>query len=152
MDLLDIPFGVNVAVHQDIKTKFPTRRQRELELIAKWAHELDRNRKRLLTHEHLRLKRQRPKEKDITKILNDLQILFTPLRFKSFIDVMKDFYYSDCFRGADFYDQIPFRTFPKWMAVISRTDLSIEKPASEGELVYKKAIFQEAVEKAITKK
>ena len=152
MDLLDIPFVVNVAVHQDVKTKFPKRRQRELELIAKWAHELDRERKKLLTHEHLRLKRKRPKEKDITRILSDLQILFIPHRFKSFIDVLKDFYYSDCFRGADFYDQIPFRTFPKWMSVISRTDLSVEKPASEGKLVYKKAIFKEAVEKAITKK
>lgn len=151
VDLLDIPFAVNVAVHQDVKTKFPTRRQRELELIAKWAHELDRERKRLLTHEHLTLKREKPKEKDITRILADLQIIFIPQRFKSFIDVLKDFYYSDCFRGADFYDQIPFRTFPKWMSVISRTDLSIEKPASEGELVYKKAMFQEAVEKAITK-
>jgi len=150
--LLDIPFAVNVAIHQDVKTRFPTRRQKELELIAKWAHELDRNKKRLLTHEHLRLKRQRPKEKDITKILNDLQILFTPHRFKSYVDVLKDFYYSNCFRGADFYDQIPFRTYPKWMSVISRTDLSIEKPASKGELVYKKAKFQEAVEKAISKK
>lgn len=152
LDLVDIPFVVNVAVHQDVKTKFPTRRQRELELIAKWAHELDRNRKWMLTHEHLRLKRQRPKEKDITGVLSDLQILFMPHRFKSFVDVLKDFHYSDCFRGADFYDQIPFRTFPKWMSIISRTDLSVEKPASEGELVYKKAMFQEAVEKAITKK
>ena len=152
LDLLDIPFVVNVAVHQDIKTKFPTRRQRELELIAKWAHELDRVRKKRLTHEHLRLKRTRPKEKDITQVLSDLQILFMPHRFKSFIDVVKDFYYSNCYRGADFYDQIPFRTFPKWMSVISRTDLSVKKPASEGELIYKKATFKEAVEKAITKK
>ena len=152
LNLLDIPFMVNVAVHQDVKTKFPTRRQRELELIAKWARELDRNRKRLLSHEHLALKRRRPKEKDITKMLTDLQIIFTPLRFKSFIDVFKDFHYSDCFRGADFYDQIPFRTFPKWMSVLCRTDVSIENPATEGELVYKKALFQEAVEDAITKK
>lgn len=152
MNLLDIPFAVNVAVHQDVKTKFPTRRQRELELIAKWARELDRNRKRLLSHEHLRLKRKRPREKDITKMLADLQIIFMPQRFKSFIDVVKDFYYHDCFRGADFYDQIPFRTFPKWMSVVCRTDIGIEKPASEGELIYRKARFKEAVEEAITKK
>jgi len=152
MDLLDIPFIVNVAVHQDVKTKFPARRQHELELIAKWARELDRTRKNVLSFEHLQLKSARPREKDITKLLCDLQDLFLPHRFRSFIDVIEDFYYSDCFRGADFYDQIPFRTFPKWMSVLCRTDLSIERPASEGELLYKKASFLEAVEEAITKK
>jgi len=152
LDLLDIPFVINVAVHQDVKTKFPTRRQQELELIAKWAHELNQEKKKRLTVEHLRLKSRRPREKDITNLLSDLQAIFMPQRFKSFIDVLKDFYYSDCFQGADFYDQIPFRTFPKWMCIISRTNLSIEKPASEGELIYKKAIFQDAIEEAITKK
>lgn len=152
MDLSDIPFVLNVAVHQDIKTKFPIRRQKELELIAKWAHESDRNKKKMLSFEHLRMKRERPKEKDITKILIDLQTIFTPHQFCSYIDVLEDFYYADCFRGTDFYDQIPFRTFPKWMSVVCRTDVSTEKPASEGELVYKKAKFKEAVEDAITEK
>ena len=152
MDLLDIPFAVNVGVHQDIKTKFPARRNRELELMAKWAHEHDRNRKQLLSMEHLRLKRKRPKEKDITKVLRDLQSIFIPFRFKSYIDVSRDFDYYDCVRGADFYDKIPFRTFPKWMAVISRTDLTIEKPVSKGQLIYKKSLFQEAIEEALTKK
>jgi hypothetical protein len=152
VELLDIPFIVNVAVHQDIKTKFPSRRQRELELIAEWARSADRNKAQLLTHEHLTLKSQKPKEKDITQILNDLQFLFMPPKFKSYVDVLNDFYYSDCFQGADFYDTIPFRTFPKWMSVVSRTDLSLDEPASEGRLVYKKAELQDAVEKAIKKK
>ena len=152
MDLLDIPFIINVAVHQEVKTKFPARRQHELELIAKWARELDRNRKNMLSYQHLQLKSARPREKDITRLLCDLQDIFLPHRFRSFIEVIQDFYYSDCFRGADFYDQIPFRTFPKWMSVLCRTDLSIERPASEGELLYKKASFAEAVEEAITKK
>jgi hypothetical protein len=152
LDLTDIPFVVNVAVHQDVKTKFPKRRQKELEVIAKWARELDRNRKLALDVEHLSLKLRKRKEKNITDLLRDLQVLFDPHKFKSFIDVMNEFYYSECFRGTEFYDQIPFRTFPKWMAVISRTDLSVDKPASEGELVYKKADFSDAVLKAITKK
>ncbi len=152
MNLSDIPFVMNVAVHQDIKTKFPTRRQRELDLIAKWAHELDRNKKGLLSFEHLKLKRSKPEEKDITKILVDLQAIFLPSQFCSFIDVSNDFYYSDCLRGADFYDQIPFKTFPKWMSIVCRTDISTEKPASQGELVYKKSKFQEAIEEAIMEK
>ena len=152
LDLTDIPFVVNVAVHQDVKTKFPKRRKKELEVIAKWARELDRNKKLALDGEHLSLKRRKHKEKNITDLLRDLQVLFDPHKFKSFIDITNEFYYSDCLRGTEFYDQIPFRTFPKWMSVISRTDLSIDKPASEGELVYKKADFSDAVQKAITKK
>lgn len=152
VNLLDIPFAINVGVHQDIKTKFPSRRRRELDVMSRWAHELDRNKKDLLSGEHLRLKRRRPKEKDITQLLTDLQDLFLPYKFKSYINVFRDFNFSDCYRGADFYDQIPFRTFPKWMAVVSRTDLSVDKPVSTGELVYNKAKFQEDVEKAIEKK
>lgn len=152
VDLVDIPFAINVAIHQDIKTKFPRRRQQELELITKWVREHDRERKKILSHDHLKHKRRRPREKEITQVLRDLQILFMPQRFKSFVEIVQDFYYYDCFRGTDFYDQIPFRTFPKWMTVISRTDLSLKKPAAEGELLYKKEDFRDAVEKAITKK
>jgi hypothetical protein len=152
LNLLDIPFIVNVGVHQDIKMKFPTRRQKELEIIAQWARELDRERKRRLSFEHITLKRTRPKEKEITQLLRDLQALFMPQTFKSFIDVRKEFHYSECFQGTDFYDEIPFRTYPKWMSVLSRTDLSLEKPAAEGELVYKRKRFQDAIEEAITHK
>jgi hypothetical protein len=152
MNLSDIPFTMNVAVHQDVKTIFPMRRQKELDLIARWAHETDRNKKKLLSFEHLQMKSSRPKEKDITKILVDIQSIFMPHQFCSFIEVIKDFHYSDCFRGADFYDQIPFKTFPKWMSIVCRTDISTEKPASEGELVYKKGKFQDAIEEAITEK
>jgi len=152
MSLLDIPFIVNVAVHQDVKTRFPARRRRELELIAQWARELDRNRKMRLSYQHLELKRGRPREKDITRILDDLQKLFMPHAFKKFVEVLEDFRYWDCYRGAEFYDEVPFRTFPKWMTVTCRTDMSLEKPASHGQLVYKRTEFQGAVEKAITKK
>lgn len=150
--LMDIPFVINVGIHQDIKTKFPKRRKTELELIAKWSRTVDRNKKEVLNIQHMQFKREKPGEKEITDVLRDLQALFMPIRFKSFIDVRQDFYYSDCFQGRDFYDDVPFKTFPKWMSVISRTDLSLEEPVAEGELIYKKLDFQDAIEKAIIKK
>ncbi|MHA1227898.1 MAG: hypothetical protein ACTSPV_14220 [Candidatus Hodarchaeales archaeon] len=150
--LIDIPFIVNVGIHQDIKTKFPKRRQEELELIAEWSRTVDRNKKAALNIQHMNFKRQKPGEKEITDVLRDLQSLFIPTRFKTFIMVGKDFYYSECFQGADFYDDIPFKTYPKWMSVISRTDLSLAKPVAKGELIYKKLDFQKAIEKALIKK
>jgi hypothetical protein len=152
MNLLDIPFVVNVGIYQDVKMKFPTRRQKELEIIGQWARELDRERKRRLDFEHITLKRIRHREKDITQILRDLQGLFKPEVFRSFVEVSDQFYYSYCYQGADFYDKIPFKTYPKWMSVLSRTDLSLERQASEGKLIYKRKSFQEAIEKAITRK
>jgi len=152
MNLLDIPFIVNVGIYQDVKMKFPTRRQKELEIIAKWTRELDKERKRRLDFEHITLKRIRHKEKNITQLLTDLQALFKPEIFKSFVEVRDRFYYSNCFAGADFYDEIPFKTYPKWMSVLSRTDLSLERQASEGKLIYKRKSFQEAIEEAITRK
>lgn len=152
MELTDIPFSLDVAIHQDVKVKFPNNRQKELELIAEWARSSDRNIKQAIDFQHIRLKKEHPKQKDITKVLGDLQNLFVPYRFSDFIEVLKEFYYSDCLRGAEFYDQIPFRSFPKWMSVICRTSVSTDKPASDGELVYKKGEFQAAVEDAVKEK
>ena len=79
------------------------------------------------------------------EVLMDLQDIFEPLQFCTFVDVKSPFRYSDCIRGKEFYDKIPFPTFPKTMKVISRTDLSLDKPAAEGRLIYKKKDLQDKI-------
>jgi hypothetical protein len=81
------------------------------------------------------------------KLLRELQELFNAARFRQFIDITEDFYYSDCVRGGEFYEQMPFPTWPKTMKVVSRTDLNFENPTAEGNLVYKKANFANEIGK-----
>jgi hypothetical protein len=150
--LEDLDFNVNVAVHQDIKASVPSAFQKELELIVKWIETVDREKKRRLTVEHLRIKRRRGfiKRKHLLTLLGELQDIFLPSTFRKFVEVKKDFYYHDCLRGHDYYT-MPFPTWPKFMTVVSRTDLTIKQPAAAGVLEFKQKDFKNNVEKIFEK-
>jgi hypothetical protein len=145
--LEDLDFGVNVGVHEDIKTSVPSDLRRELELIVRWIKTRDREEKARLSREHLRLKRRSPsiRRTQLLKILENLQELFLPSSFRRFLDVKRDFYYHDCYRGCEYYT-LPFPTWPKFMRVISRTNLTLNKPAAEGVLEFKQRDFKKTLE------
>ena len=50
-------------------------------------------------------------------------------------------------RGGDFYEKLPFPTWPRSMKVVSRTDLNFENPTADGNLIYKKDSFAEEIGK-----
>ena len=151
LDLQDVDFFVDVAVYQDFKTKIPKPFTEDLEIIAKWISEKEREKKHKLSMAHMRQQRTKRYAGREQEVLKDLQDLFIPEHFCTFIDVALPFRYSDCIRGKEFYDKIPFPTFPKAMKVISRTDLSLDKPAAEGKLVYKKKDFQDKISEVFLK-
>ena len=151
LDLQDVDFFVDVAVHQDIKTKIPKPFTVDLEIVAKWISEKERGEKHDLSLEHLRQQRTQRYAGREQEVLKDLQDLFIPEQFCTFIDVALPFRYSDCIRGKEFFDKIPFPTFPKAMKVISRTDLNLDNPAVEGRLVYKKKDFQDKISEVFSK-
>jgi hypothetical protein len=82
------------------------------------------------------------------KILVDLEALFLPGEFSKYVDVLRDFRYSDCYKGKEYYE-LPFEILPKKMNVISRADLTLEKPAAEGTLLYKNNLLIEAIKNVI---
>jgi hypothetical protein len=147
LDLRDLPFDVDVAVSSDIKMVIPQTFKREIEIGAQVLAEREPHRKALLARAHAAAMRSRGTGRDIATMLGDLQELFIPSTFSRFVDVQRDFRYSECMRGISFYDTLPFPTWPKNVTVVSRTDLNLEKCASEGILVYKKAAFLESVAK-----
>jgi len=67
-----------------------------------------------------------------------------PQTFRTFLKVERDFYYHDCLRGADYY-AAPFPTWPKFMIVITRTNLSLNKPAAEGFLDFNYLDFKRRI-------
>lgn len=151
IELRDLDFFVNVAIHQDIKTSIPKSFARQLEVLLEWSETSDREKKMRLSMEHLRLKRKRElPRKSVLEFLGELQELFMPRKFKRFIEVMKDFRYHDCLRGIEYYN-LSFPTWPKFMTVISRTNLNYEYPAATGILIYKYGDFREEIERIFSK-
>ena len=140
VNLRDVDFTVDIAVHQDVKTTVPGIFKQQLETLVEFSKKKGRSEKFKLMMRHLQLQKQKYGGKELD-ILENLYEFFTPMRFRRFVDVQKDFHYSECMRGSDFYDTLPFPTWPKSMKIVSRTDLNLETPAAEGVLAYKHADF-----------
>ncbi len=150
INIRDLDVIVNVATHQDVKTNIPGSFQREVGIAVEWMKSRNREEKHKLDIRHIGMKRAKPSQKDVFTVLGDLQKVFLPRKFKRFIDVGQDFRYYDCVRGREFYDA-PFPTWPKNMDIVSRANLSLEKPAAEGTLTYKHENFKDEIEKIFSK-
>lgn len=147
--LEDLDFDVRVSTHEDIHTSVPGLFRRELEVIVEWMSETERERKRRLSREHMRLLRARrggrsKRGKSILSLIQELQDIFLPGTFRTFLDVKRDFRYHDCLRGVDYYSA-PFPTWPKFMTVVTRTNLNLHKPAASGLLEYDQKDFKDKI-------
>jgi hypothetical protein len=134
LDLRDLGVKVDVGVHQDVKARIPRPFVIQLERIRDFVQTRDRNKALRLAIQHIKGVRYAGKEYEL---LEDIQELFLPTRFKDFVNVNAPFRYSDCERGTDFYE-LPVPSFPKTMKVISRTNLGLDQEAAHGTLIYKK--------------
>jgi len=136
---------VDVGIINDIKVSIPPEIIRSLEITGKWIKEHERQKKFKLSMDHLRLHKS-AKNIEYDKI-DKLSKYCSPLKFKdSYLDISGPFIIDDCFSKKDYFDDFYFPTFPRVMGVINRTDLSIENPAKEGELIYKKTKFKKGIE------
>jgi len=152
IELKDIDFGVDVSVYNDIKMKVPSIFRKQLEvavkLLSKHHGGRDEQFKLLMQHRQLqRAMKEKYYGEELFEIIENMQELFSPYTFSNFIDVKKDFHYYDCERGKDFYETLPFPTWPKTMKVISRTDIDFNKPAADGLLIFKRKDFLKEIEK-----
>ena len=140
-DLRDITFDVNVEVSRDIKMVIPSSFSRELDAAVDLLQETNPHEIWRAGRKHITAKRQRSSKENVLKLLSDMQGLFLPNKFSSYVIVKDDFTYFNCERGVNFYDKLPFPTWPRVMRVISKTDLNLNKLAAIGVLLYKKEDF-----------
>ena len=151
IELKDLDFGVDVSVYNEIKMKVPSIFRQQLEiavkLLSKHHGSRDEQFKLLIQHQQLLHARKEKYYGKIFEILEEIQEIFSPLTFRRFVDVQKDFHYYSCERGKDFYETLPFPTWPKSMKVISRTDINFDRPAADGLLIFKKGDFMDELEK-----
>ncbi|WP_143727306.1 hypothetical protein [Methanoculleus chikugoensis] len=146
VNLRDLEFSVDVSVYQDINTKVPGIFRQQLEALVELSKKKGRSEGYKLWRRLYQLQ-QKEYGGDTMDILENMYDLFTPGRFRRYIDIRKDFTYLNCSRGSDYYDNLPFPTWPKSMKVISKTDLNYNKPAAEGLLVYNQADFVSEIER-----
>jgi len=150
IEIKDLDFGVDVSVYNEVKMKVPSVFKRQLEVAVKLlsrAHGGRDEQFKLLQQQQLLHARKEKYYGEIFQIIEEIQEIFSSLTFREFVDVRKDFHYYDCERGKDFYETLPFPTWPKSMTVISRTDLNLDRPAADGILVFKRRNFMEELEK-----
>lgn len=144
LDLRGVDFNVDVGVYEDIKTKIPHKAMRSIERAAEFIGTRDRN--RLL---RIMLDQRKGMDYvggDLVKAVRELTDLFLPTRFASFLNVGLGFRYHMCVPGAEMIESI-LLAIPKFMTVVSRTDLSLEEPARDGILRYHRGRMRNRIEK-----
>lgn len=142
-DIREVDVTVDVAVHNELRTSIPSPFVRRLKIFFDLLSETDPRQQFRVIPQLRSLAREKTAGQEF-KILKNLEGLFLPRTFSKFVDVIKDFRYSTCYKGKEFYD-LPIEIIPKKMEIVSRTDLSLEKFASEGILTYKRDALMEAI-------
>lgn len=144
-DVRDVDVTIDVSVQEELGISIPGSFKHRLKTFFELFYETD-PRQQWKAIPKLRSLSRAPTAGKEMKILNDLRALFVPIRFSKFIEIRNDFRYSTCYSGKESFE-LPIDVIPKTMQVVSRADLTLEKPAADGVLIYKKDLFQEALEK-----
>jgi hypothetical protein len=147
-DLNDVDVTVDVGVHNELKTTLPPSFISRLKTFFDVMNETDPHRQHLALPTLRKLAKGKTAGREF-KILADLEGLFMPRTFSKYIEVLKDFRYADCYKGKECYE-LPIEIIPKKMNIISRADLTLEKPAAQGTLIYKNNLFIEALRRILS--
>lgn len=148
-DLHDVDVTVDVGVHNELKATLPPAFISRLKTLFSVMAERDPRRQHMAIPKLRRLAKEKTAGREF-KILVDLEALFMPGAFSKYVDVLKDFRYSDCYKGKECYE-LPIEIIPKKVNVISRADLTLEKPAAQGTLIYKNNLLVEAINNIVSK-
>lgn len=94
------------------------------------------------------LTKRTPKFKgNLDKVMSDLQELLRSSRFRRFLALKRGlFRLGQCERGLSMGDPIGPIYLPESMDVFSTTDLTLEEPAKNDNLIYKKGAFKRKVD------
>lgn len=157
IDVEEYPVTASVNIQENLDTTYPilstVRKLKGLEnqiLSIKDPRKgveiiaLQRERSKLIN----KIQREAP-----DKIMSEIIGLLGPLKFMKYLKVDdRDFRIHNCeWSGVDSLMSISNFTIPRSIAVITRTDLSLKRPASKGQLLYDSGKFEEDLQGVIKK-
>lgn len=145
IDLRDADFSVDVALQHVVKTAVPKKFTKHLEIQAALVREPDREKAGQLLRQNLKILQGDTDQKP-DDILARVQDLFLPPTFKQYVEVADDFAYASSIRRDGPRGINPLADFPTHMGVISRTNLSLDRPCANGTLIYRRLAFQRKLE------
>jgi hypothetical protein len=96
--------------------------------------------------------RQKILQENPQEALRTLLALLRPTKFQSYLRLEEDFRMHRCVWGSEKLEMSGLIILPENIEVITRTDLSIEKPTARGILHYQVGQFSRDIEKAFSKK
>ncbi len=135
----DIDVQVEVTLRDDIKSVMTPELRFEIMMMAKLGSS-DRN----VQRRALEYRRAHPLPRfkgDLLQVMQDTQELFQPSKFQRFLSMDGPYRLSRCSKGASLPDLFLPLYLPQSMQVYSATDLTLEQPAKDGKLVYRKSDF-----------
>ncbi|WFN37462.1 hypothetical protein L1994_03485 [Methanomicrobium antiquum] len=145
VDIENFPVTARIHINEKINSQIPEyiKRLTELEFSD------DRNPHNFKIEiknkqEIARLRKKLGNEKLEDKI-NNLSHLLSERNFINYINMDGEFKLNGCERGSDFFKAFGRYQLPKYMNVVSLTDLSLEKMAAKGTLIYDSKSFDRDV-------
>jgi len=148
-DIDEYPVNTNVQIQESINTNMPSYIKQlseiDAEILSDYAP-YHGTKVMTLQKKRAALKRLLGKG-NVTSKLKEIYQLLTPSGFLSYIDrdLEKDFRLHRCDWGADVFKALGMMILPRTMEIISRTDLTLKKPAASGAMVYEKDKFSSDV-------
>ena len=145
-EVREFELTVQVPVSNYIEMSVPRIFRAEMDALAEFTQNENPHNDIVLAKRYKVTKKRRG-GKQFQEVLSEMQRLFLPNTFQSFVDVSAPFEYGEAIKGSSYYESIPFPTWPKFMEVVTRTNLSLDRFAIDGTLVFKRGDFSEEVHK-----
>jgi len=149
-DLRDVDVTVDVGVHNELRNTLPPVLISRLRTFFSVMAETDPRRQHLAIPKLRQLALGGTAGREF-RVLIDLEGLFMSQAFSKYVDVIQDFTYTDCYKGKECYEDL-LEIIPKKVNVISRADLTLEKQAANGILIYKSNLLIEAIKEILSRR
>lgn len=145
-EVREFELTIQVPVSNYIEMSVPRVFRAEMDSLAEFTQNENPHNDIVLAKRYKVTKRKRG-GKQFQEVLSEMQRLFLPNTFQTFVEVSGPFEYGEAIKGSSYYESIPFPTWPKFMEVVTRTNLSLDQYATEGTLIFKRGDFSEEVNK-----
>jgi len=152
-EIEEFPVTANVQIQENINMNIPSYVKQLSEVEAEILSDYDprhgikvMQKMKLLQMKKAGLKKKLGK-KDLMEKLNEVSLFLRPSKFIDYVrmDSQNDFYLHNCEWGTDLFRTLGMMSLPTKMNVVTRTDLTLKRPATSGEMIYEASKVSEGI-------